>query len=50
MDSNKNLSNQFLEEHDEDEYTDLHFRKGNRKASNDRKEKKKIRKFAKYDY
>ena len=50
MDSKKNLGNQFLEENGEDEYTDLHFRKGNRKSSNDRKEKKKIRKFAKNDY
>lgn len=49
MDQKQNLSDQFLEE-DGEEYGDLHFRKSNRKSSIDRKDKKKIRKFAKYDY
>jgi|688.fasta_scaffold1871785_1 hypothetical protein len=52
MNQNNNLSKQFLQEEDdlEGHYKDLHIHKENRKSSNDRKEKKKIKKFSKYDY
>lgn len=52
MNQNNNLGKQFLQK-DEDvegQYRDFHIHKENRKSSNDRKEKKKIRKFSKYDY
>lgn len=51
MEDKKTLSSQFDDEYGEDgHYEDLHFRKSNRKDSHDRKEKKKIKKFSKYDY
>jgi CRISPR/Cas system CSM-associated protein Csm4 (group 5 of RAMP superfamily) len=46
---NNNLSSQFPDE-EEELYEDYHIHKENRKSSNDRKEKKKIKKFSKYDY
>ena len=52
MNQNNNLGKQFLQK-DEDaegQYRDFRIHKENRKSSNDRKEKKKIRKFSKYDY
>jgi hypothetical protein len=51
MNQNNNLSNQFPQEDDDPEghYKDFHVRKGNRKSSHDRQEKKQLRKFSKYD-
>ena len=46
---NKNLSSQFPDD-EEELYEDYHIHKENRKSSNDRREKKKIKKFSKYDY
>ena len=50
QDNNNRFGKQFSEEPEDEEYDDLHYRKINRKDSNDRREKKKIRKFSKYDY
>ena len=49
-DGKKNLGAQFMDENGDDSYLDLHFKKENRRSSNDRREKKNLRKFAKYDY
>ena len=51
MQNNQNLSSQF-ESDDEDleEYENVRIHKNNRKSSSDRHDKKKIRKFSKYDY
>jgi len=43
------LGDQFSEDDGEEKYEDYHVRKGNRKASHDRQEKKQLRKFAKYE-
>lgn len=39
-DGKKNLSSQFLEEDGDDSYLDLHFKKENRRSSNDRRKKR----------
>lgn len=49
-DGKKNLGAQFRDEDGDDSYLDLHFKKENRRSSNDRREKKNLRKFAKNDY
>lgn len=51
MQNKPNLSSQFEPEEDDlDEYDNVRIHKNNRKSSSDRHDKKKIRKFSKYDY